>query len=99
VLRQVAHPPRRLVGDSPERRAGGLPQPRQETGDDVERLVLSDSGERRPRTRAFEQERVPLRVVAEQSHRALAVPDPERLALVFALAVRELDLQDDVARR
>jgi len=42
---------------------------------------------------------VPLRIVREQPDRPVAVPEPERLRLVLALAVRELDLQDDAAGR
>ena len=42
---------------------------------------------------------MPLRVVVQQPHRALAVPYAESVRLVLALAVRELDLQDGVARR
>jgi hypothetical protein len=39
---------------------------------------------------------VPLRIVGEQTHRAVAVPELESGGLVLALAIRELDLQDDV---
>jgi hypothetical protein len=42
---------------------------------------------------------VPPRVVVEQADRAVAVPDAQRLGLVLAFPVRELDLEDDVTRR
>jgi hypothetical protein len=42
---------------------------------------------------------VALRVVVEEPDRTVAGPQPERIRLVLALAVGELDLQDDVARR
>jgi hypothetical protein len=48
---------------------------------------------------ALEQERVALIVAGQQPHRAVTVPDLERIRLVLALAVRPLDLQDDVSGR
>ena len=96
LLAEGARPPRRLLGKRAERRARRLPEPRQEPDHDVERRVRLERGERRPRPRPLEEQRVPLRIVREQPDRPVAVPELERLRLVLALAVRELDLQDHV---
>jgi hypothetical protein len=42
---------------------------------------------------------VTLGIVVEESNGAVAVPDVQRLGLVLALPVGELDLQDSVAGR
>ena len=98
-LRKRGDPPGRFVSEGQERLASGLPEPRQEVGEDVERRLEPDLGECGPRASALEQERVPLSVVVEQTNGAVAVPDAERLGLVLALASRELDLEDDVPGR
>src|SRR5262249_30573610 len=54
-------------------------------------------GERGSRPAALEEERVPLRVVGEQEHRALPAPVDERHSLVLALAVRVLELEHRLA--
>ena len=38
---------------------------------------------------------MPVVVACDEPHRALAVPERQRIRLVLALAVRELDLQHD----
>jgi hypothetical protein len=50
-----------------------------------------------PRTAALEQERPTLRMVSEETDRALAVPMEERLGLAFALAIGKTDLEDSLA--
>src|SRR5581483_11619626 len=92
-LHEVRRPPRRLVREPGEGRGGGLPEPRREAHEDVERRFRTRGGERRPRSAALEQQRAALRVVIEESDRAVPVPDRERGRLVLALAVRELDLE------
>jgi hypothetical protein len=42
---------------------------------------------------------VSLRIVSEQAHGAVPLPGGERLGLVLALPVRELELQDQVPGR
>ena len=78
-------------------RVGCLPEPWQELDHDVERGVLVEVGERRPRPAALDEQRVPGRVVREQADRAVAVPGGERGRLLFCFAVRELELQHRLA--
>src|SRR3954471_14127416 len=87
-------PPGGLCCQRPERRAGGLPEPRQQLHEDVQRGLSAQRRERRPRHAALEQQRVLLRLGVEQPDRAVAVPELECGRLVLALAVWLLHLQN-----
>ena len=87
-----AHPPGGLVLKRREWRPCGLPQPRQELDQNLERPLSQVSS----RPAALEQERVALVVASQQLHGAVSLPDVERVRLVIALAMRPLDLQDHV---
>lgn len=95
---EVAHPPGGFFRERAKGRAGRLPQPRQEPDHHVERRISVERRERRPRPAALEEQRMPLRVVVEETNGAVAAPVPEGVRLVLALAMRELDFEDDVAR-
>lgn len=98
AILELLEPPRRLVGERPERRCDRTPEPRQEGDDDVEGGFRLELLQRRGGSAALEQERAPLGVVFEQSDGTRPVPEDEGVRLLLALAVGELDLQDGVAR-
>ena len=87
-----AHPPCCLVSQRRERRSRRLPQPRQEIDEDLER-PLSQVG---AGPAALEQQNMALVVASQQAHRSVALPVLERVRLVLALAMRPLNLEDDV---
>ena len=87
-----AHPPRSLVRKRRERRSRRLPQPRQEIDENLERpLPQLGAG---PAT--LEQQSTALVVSSQQTHRSVALPALQRVRLVLALAMRPLNLEDDV---
>jgi hypothetical protein len=90
-----ARPPRRLVRQEPERRPRGLPEPRHETDEDVERSLPK----RDARPAALEQESVAFVVACKQADGTISLPVLERVRLLLALAMRPLDLEDRVAGR
>ena len=89
-----AHPPRGFVRERGKGRIGALPEPRQEVDEHLERLLP----QKRPRAAALDEKRVAFVVTRQQPHGAVAIPELERIRLVLALAMRPLDLEDDVTR-
>lgn len=59
-------------------------------------LVL-ELPERRTRMAALDQQRAPLGIMGQESHRAASVPKGQCVGLVLRLLIREVDLQDGVA--
>ncbi len=93
--RKLASPASRLVLQSAERRPG-RGRPRETAEDrrgDGQCLVFVRLGERRPRLAPLEEERAPTRVVCEEANGAQALPVRERMRLVFALAMRDVQLE------
>src|SRR5207302_9893338 len=82
--------------EGPKGRTGRFPEPRQELGEDIERGLGTSRGEGRARQAALDEQRVVLRVVRQQPHGALAVPELERRRLVLRLAMRLLDLENRI---
>ena len=76
-----------------------LPQAREQPGDDVPGRVVVGLEQRRARHAALDEQRSPSRVVGVEQHRAVAVPDAERVGLVLALLLRRVELQHDLACR
>ena len=81
-----------------ERCIDGLPEPRQQLNQNVERLVLLKLEQGRAWLAQLEPERVPVGVVGEQADGAGAVPERECGGLVLGFAVRVLQLQHDPRR-
>jgi hypothetical protein len=88
-------PVRGLVGERDEGAVGGLPQPGQQLDKHVERRVLVEFEQGRPRLAQLEQQRVPVGVVGEETHGSVAVPMRERRRLVLGLPVRVLKFEHD----
>ena len=95
--RQVAQPPVDLFPQWPEGRPGGLPEPREKLSKGLQSPLGRLAPEVSPRPAAFEQEGVPPIVPIDETHGSLATPQLERIGFLVALAVRPLDLQDDLA--
>ena len=87
-----AHPPRSLVRERRERRSRRLPQSWQEIDENLER-PLSQVG---AGPAALEEQSMALVVAGQQLHRSVALPVLERVCLMLALAMRPLNLEDDV---
>jgi hypothetical protein len=89
-------PARCDVGDPAERRTriAGLPEAREERAHDRCRLVFAPLPQLRARLASLEQERVPLRVVREQTNARVVGPERERVRLMLGLLLGEVQLED-----
>ena len=87
-----AHPPRGLIRQRRKRRPRRLPQPRQEIDENFERPLSQVAAG----PAALEEQSMALVVASQQTHRSVALPVLERVRLVLALAMRPLNLEDDI---
>jgi hypothetical protein len=96
-FRALPGPARGLVREQPERMDGrrGTPEPPEHAGGDAVRLLLvGDLPKRRARLASLQEQRAPFGVVREQADGSVSIPVGERVRLVLALGLGEVDLEN-----